>query len=333
MKNFINEFRRLFIIFLFISLIANIPISSLADSFLAPSSIVNILNRAFEKKLFETMKVIRIVKYNVFEMEQLSTGKRYFLKIMQRKNIRTELLIYSLAKRLGCNVPSMTRVEPSQYKEIKEIKMTEHPENKLETSLGMLTADVFQMGSENLSHEEGTGLEEALVFLQFSLCDDIEFGIKNSVIRKINEINHLILYDFLGPTQAWITKHRKESPPNIEVMASGNFSRFWINEIKELDPKRVVRAVQQVFSITAEEITCMALDSGYTPADIDIEKFLNRRKVFFNEIVSGLESIKDQQSQAKIILEALNAIKSILEVPAASPCLIDETNKITEVAS
>lgn len=256
------------------------------------------------ERFFGTLDPLGRTGSNVWEMRQKNTGKIYYLKIRQSNSFRVEWLHYLLSRRLGCNTPNITRIEPRLYENIAMIKDYADPYSKLETSLGILTSDVFGMTLEDLSQKEGSGLEEALVFCQLSLYVDIDFGIKNSLIRNIGGMNRLVLFDLLGYGHVWIGRD-SGAPLNIEEAAPENFSRFWPRVIKNIEPQRLVHAIQQLNSITPEEITRMALNSGYLPDDIDIGKFLKRKEDCIEEIINGLKSIQDKEPKAVTILEAI----------------------------
>ena len=242
--------------------------------------------------------------HNVWEAIERDTHKKYFLKLKMSQYWGWEWWNYLLALRVGANVPHVIKVSNDKYRSIKAIKG--HYIGKIDETIGILSADIDAMGPAEMNQQEGSGLEEAMVFMMFALLNDFDLWTRNAVKRNIEGMDHYILFDLADTQWHWGLNHVSTSGSYIKDTMDGTFNKFVKASLGQMDPHRLVAALRSLQSISIDEVKAMERQSGIKE-EINEQKFTQRKNDVIRAIISGLKSIQDSNPKAKSLLEALQA--------------------------
>ncbi|MBF0522531.1 MAG: glycerophosphodiester phosphodiesterase [Candidatus Omnitrophica bacterium] len=246
-------------------------------------------------------------RHVVYVMREMSTNKTYFLKILPNELFAEEWLHYRLAKRLKVNIPRFFNVSPEFYQDMIGVPQSLRSPG---TSRGIITSDVNEMGIDDLLEKQGSGLEAAFVFIQFSLHLDVEFdGNLNSVMPTIAGKQRFILYDF-GDTfpSFWITNTPLRDTEYTKQNVKTRVSQKWELYKDRIDPQRLIEAIRQLISLTPDEVKEMALESGYSSDQIDLARFERRKKELIPEIITVLEEAQKDSAMMTWSVKSLAAL-------------------------
>ncbi|MBF0483291.1 MAG: hypothetical protein HQL25_01160 [Candidatus Omnitrophica bacterium] len=251
-----------------------------------------------------TLKVVKKMGIHpVWEFIDEQTQKKYYLKIANSGASTAEWMHYLLAERMGCNVPRFRKILAGQYENINMIK--EQYLIDLKDSWGILTDNIDDIEFNDLKQKNGSGLEEFLLFMQFTLYADFKAGDRNLFVRTINGQSRYLMHDLFGNVALWLMRKDAAFDERSATLYPSFFYSWWSHYLDELSPERMTQAINELLYISAFDIRQMALDSGYTEDQIDVEKFQKRRSLVIHNL---LEYFKSQKNDPKALAIA-EAIK------------------------